>query len=511
MRFSTSCPIPARPDAPRALMDDIAPDIPDGGAAAMTEQIVDRFGGIRPMAAKLDVPVTTVQGWKKRGVIPVARHPDILSAAARSGIAIDPAELAQTDPGGVAGRVEPRPGEVAGEVERERPVEPAPRGRRSLAAGAALGISIIALVGLVAAAGAAWQFYLRPLQQRTTALEARIAAIEPLSDLARRVDVLEAELARQPTGGAAAAPSVGAAGSDSLSGLAQDVAQLKADSARADQLAKRLADIQIATGGRELLAQSIRDIQSSVAASQGEVERLSAALQAADGRLDQVEGALAERRQRGLRAEAVALAAGQLRAALRTAKPFAEELASLRAVAGNDQQIDAVIDGIEPLGSAGVPTRDDLRGDLGRLAPDIVRSAVVGDGSSWWRQALYRFESVISLRRTGASVPGDRADALVARAEARLDEDDLDAAVTALRGLTGLPAQIAAPWVQQAEQRQAVDSAEAELSRLAIGRVAADNPQGPAPVSTPAPAPAPTPAPATPSPSSGDSAPDPAR
>lgn len=45
------------------------------------EEIIERFGGIRPMAKKMDIAVTTVQGWKKRGVIPAARREAILAAA----------------------------------------------------------------------------------------------------------------------------------------------------------------------------------------------------------------------------------------------------------------------------------------------------------------------------------------------------------------------------------------------------------------------------------------------
>jgi hypothetical protein len=51
------------------------------GALANAEQIIERFGGIRPMATKMDVPVTTVQGWKKRNVIPENRRDDVLRAA----------------------------------------------------------------------------------------------------------------------------------------------------------------------------------------------------------------------------------------------------------------------------------------------------------------------------------------------------------------------------------------------------------------------------------------------
>lgn len=43
--------------------------------------IIDCFGGIRPMATKMNIPVTTVQGWKKRNAIPSVRLRQILTAA----------------------------------------------------------------------------------------------------------------------------------------------------------------------------------------------------------------------------------------------------------------------------------------------------------------------------------------------------------------------------------------------------------------------------------------------
>ena len=51
-------------------------------------EIIERFGGIRPMAAKIETPVTTVQGWKKRDVIPGARRTQILDAASKHNIDI---------------------------------------------------------------------------------------------------------------------------------------------------------------------------------------------------------------------------------------------------------------------------------------------------------------------------------------------------------------------------------------------------------------------------------------
>lgn len=44
-------------------------------------EIIEKFGGIRPMSSKINVAVTTVQGWKKRNVIPGTRKDTIIQAA----------------------------------------------------------------------------------------------------------------------------------------------------------------------------------------------------------------------------------------------------------------------------------------------------------------------------------------------------------------------------------------------------------------------------------------------
>lgn len=58
----------------------------DADALKNASAIIERFGGIRPMAAKVGAPVTTVQGWKKRDVIPGSRRDDVLRAANQNNI-----------------------------------------------------------------------------------------------------------------------------------------------------------------------------------------------------------------------------------------------------------------------------------------------------------------------------------------------------------------------------------------------------------------------------------------
>ncbi len=452
-------------------------------AGTVTERIIERFGGIRPMAAKLDTPVTTVQGWKKRGIIPLTRHPDILAAAAREGIALDADELAAADPTPI--RPE-RPAETIILPTSTAPPTPAPTSvpvtetvivkRGGAVAYLALVFSLLVLVGVAAGGYGAWQFYLLPLQARVAALEAhgggnadvdaRIAKLEAQARVALPATAPPAQ--PQPTG---TTPD-----GDRLAAVEQQLADLKNGAAQSAQIAKGLSDLQVAAGGRELLAQSIRDIQASTAATQGEVERLAAQVTADHTRLDATAAAVAEKRQQGLRAEAALLAVGQLRDALRTSKPYAKDLAALRGLVGADPEMTAVLDQLQPTADGGVATQEDLSKDFGRLAPDIVRSAVVGDGQSWWRQALYHLESVVSIRRVGDTVPGDAVDAIVARAEGKIDDGDLPEAIAGLQALTGLPAQMASPWIAEAQQRVAADQAEADLTRLAIARVSTGAP-----------------------------------
>ena len=78
-------------------------------------RVIDAFGGIQPMAGKLGAPISTVQGWKARGVIPASRHEEVRAAARSHEITLDEADL--TADGGEA------PAEAATEAATEATTE----------------------------------------------------------------------------------------------------------------------------------------------------------------------------------------------------------------------------------------------------------------------------------------------------------------------------------------------------------------------------------------------------
>ena len=59
-------------------------------------RIIDQFGGVRPMAATIGKPVSTVHSWKMRGSIPDHIKPLILSSAQSEGIDLKPADFFPT-------------------------------------------------------------------------------------------------------------------------------------------------------------------------------------------------------------------------------------------------------------------------------------------------------------------------------------------------------------------------------------------------------------------------------
>lgn len=67
-----------------------ATETPDTDPTAQAvAEVIQRFGGIRPTAKAMRSPVTTVQGWKRRGHIPENRIPDLEAAATRKGITLE--------------------------------------------------------------------------------------------------------------------------------------------------------------------------------------------------------------------------------------------------------------------------------------------------------------------------------------------------------------------------------------------------------------------------------------
>ncbi len=517
----------------------------EGEPAAVS--VIGRFGGIRPMAQKLGIAVSTVQGWRERGVIPKARHGQIRAAAAAGGIALPDDELdaAGKRPAALSGPVKPsepaqspasaaaKPGTPKPKVPKSEAPKPAeapsaakPAARSSMATAAASGRDKGPAAAAVSAGGG-WLFgfilgalvflgglgiavlsrdtWLPLLGEPTGPVSA-----EPSPELLERLAALEQALSAQE----------GAAGAE----LAAEIGRLRSALSRVEAEvgagASTSSEAQAALSGLDSRLSSLDRRVAEVGRRAAAGEALRADLDDFAARLDEVEqrlGALPRVGPDGRFAlpeeVAVVLAVAQLRDALRLAAPFERERAALARLAEDDNELSGVLDGLAPFAAEGIPTRERLRAGFPQVARAIA-AAGAGEGEEGWLAGVRRrLSNLVTVRPVGGDAVGESPGAVAARAEALVEAGDLAGALAELDALSGPAAAAAADWRRGTEARGKAEAALRLLGARVIDslapNLAAEAPppavEDPAPETVPEAAPDPSPGP-TPGPS-GDLSP----
>ena len=195
-------------------------------------------------------------------------------------------------------------------------------------------------------------------------------------------------------------------------------------------------------------------------------------------------------------AVAMIVAVGELRSALAGDKSFAAELSTLNDLTQDDEalrpRLKPIVDKLAPMADAGVPTLSQLAAafpatEIARAGEAELAGEVTDDNwlKRFWHGLGHSISEVITVRPTGPDVEGDDTLARLARAEAKLGEGDLAAAVAEMKALTGLAAETAAEWLAQAESRLAIEAAAAQLADIST-RELAPRTTAAAPVEAPA-------------------------
>lgn len=404
-------------------------------AAGACDRLLQRFGGVRPMASKLEIPVTTVQGWKRRGTIPASRADELRAAARSHGITLDEAELTAVL------RSEDRGGEGAGGAEAE-------------SSGAAPGVlSSPSASGPFSpapfsSAAAPPRLFERPLSTRHAAAPAlRFSAGNSLGPV---------RLAVAAAGVAVLAAIVAVVG---MGGAPLDGVPMPASG-----LERRVSDLE----GR--IARTTLE-QSATATA---LDRVSLDL---GGRVAVVELGLPALERRiaaqgvGSPALGALLAAGQLRNALATAGPFQNELSALRlaGLGAGDSAFRQDLDRIANRASTGIATEAWLVGRFSLVAADISRAAHYNSTFGRMADGLYDFLAAWAppLYRLTGTENGTSPRAMAERAQAWMATGNFSRAVEQLEELTGLPTEAAAPWLAEARARVIADRLRTQLDRLA--------------------------------------------
>lgn len=175
--------------------------------------------------------------------------------------------------------------------------------------------------------------------------------------------------------------------------------------------------------------------------------------------------ALEQSQARMSRAAAAAVAAAALADAAEGSEPFAGELASLERLAPTSRGIRALRD----LAEQGAPTRAALVGEFAVAAARAARAADGENADGGFFDTLGRaFRSVFSLRRIG-ELEGDSADAILARAERRVREGDIEGALSQLQALPEPARDAMSEWTARAERRVEIERRINALRAQALG------------------------------------------
>ena len=502
----------------------------DQNAIDPAEQVIERFGGIRPMAHKMSVPVTTVQGWKKRNVIPGNRREDVIRAARQNNIEIsdilskaiandtsfhDVMQAARAvDATRQAVQID-KPG-----VDQEGLLNKIKQAETSAVKKSALiTVTVVSAVAIAAAIllgpGQRGTFdvndvasgtEVQVLREDVARIDADVNSVKEdqfslknliPADLGQTMADMKQQAVELKDNVTQLSAQVGTM-SDAAKVIATDVmgpqagdltqrmtalqTQVQAVTGSSDLggMLGRLAQLKQSLQGQELLDKSTGQLAELLKGMNGDMSQLEPQLQAAQTQDNELGQALEGVSPTDLKAASMLLGLTQFRTSLHRSAPFEEDLALMQSMVGNDDPaLQAAIERLAPQASKGVLTSKGLSSQLKGLTGDIVVSSIKGEDVSIREKATARMNEVFQVQKNGELVTGTDTQAKIARAQKMLDDGKVDEAVTELQSLQGPALQTAQPLIDQAM----MTSLAAQVSTMLTGKVAAQIPEGGIPTS----------------------------
>ena len=164
----------------------------------------------------------------------------------------------------------------------------------------------------------------------------------------------------------------------------------------------------------------------------------------------------------------IVLAASRMREALRGDSPFTESLRAFKEAAGDHDEIIKEVAGLDPYAASGIPTLVSLRERFDGVVEKVLNASKPQGGDGWIEKTLSKLATLVSVRRIGGDAGENPVDAALSNAETSFENGDFINAVKALEGLTGAPAEAAAPWLKDAQARMAAERTMAALHVLTV-------------------------------------------
>lgn len=426
--------------------------------------IIDRFGGIRPMSTKTGIPVTTIQGWKQRNAIPANRRNELIDAANKHSINLSSLLM------DIVGEKETPMTEAQETILQKKKMQdatydpdlrPASNSTTLLAAGSLIIVAAVAGVVLAVAPRikevSDQEVRIKELQQQIAAMqEAQQSASS--TNVGAQLSVIEGKIATLSE----QAKSYAAVAEDLKTGtVAQRLQKIEThmDTLLSQAQAAGLSNFVQKIEGLQGSSQGQGQIQNLMtafigAAPQGSSpEDMTASFAILKETNPQVAEAFKDVPAEDMKAAVMLLGMTQLRDSLaRDNQSFDQDLQILKLTMAKDNpELQAAIDRLAPKAKNGVLTPAGLSNQLRGLTGDIVSASLTGQDVSIEDKAKARFGNVLKIEKNGQQISGTETQIIISEAQKKLDKGDVAGAVTLLQQIQGPAAQKTQPVIEQAQ------------------------------------------------------------
>jgi len=417
------------------------------------EAIIQGLGGIRPAAAKLGVPVTTVQGWKTRGRIPENRHVEIERTLMELGVSVtggalvvgkdevseslempdrvDSTEGREEDNGS---SVDPIP--EVDVSDKKSNIVAGPRSSGGTFAGIAMVLSLLALlvVGVsVFRPGifpAPRPFNLEHVYGRLDEFEKRAfqkldANSQTLAENAANRETHEQRIEDINLRIEAIAGNLSTVGK---SDNAAEIAQLR-------EIITEIGTKVLATKSQfsEVFSKEASKIETTVADLKSQFENVNtriAALQSVQKKADEkISKAISWRSGTASVDVALLVAVGQLEAAVQSGLNIENALERLRRVASQDLGVTAALNDFEVVVTQELATSAELKQEFRQIRSVLAAGLPPAEGWGLADGAWAQLKAAVGLRRIG-----DESSSPITLAERALASGDLSTAIEVTKG-----------------------------------------------------------------------------
>jgi hypothetical protein len=308
-----------------------------------------------------------------------------------------------------------------------------------------------------AEASSAGKEALAKLEARVDDLENRKPETPPeVSALADRVGQLEASLKSLAEAAKEGGSVADAAAISQQIGAAEQRLQAKIDAGLADAKAANAASLdrmekEIAELDAKFKALTEAELGSGGAANLGpEVSALEKRVAKIESALPELADAI-DKNAADTKAATLAIAFANLRAAVDEGRPYAGELDTLAGLSPGAGDLGSLANYDEK----GIPTVAELRRSFDAAKDAALATPQPAANGSILDHLMTSAQSLVKIKRVDAAATGDEPSAVLARAEAEIDQGNLAAAVKEVETLSGAPRAAFSTWLDQARARLA--------------------------------------------------------